>query len=460
MFIYNLPHQYFAILLLLFIGSINPPKVSGQSSILDQYVEQAKNQNLVIQSNHIEKKIQQNRIQQASKLWGPSVDLSASYLFAQGGRNIIFPIGDLFNPTYNTLNQLTGTSQFPTNLANEEIQLTPNNFLDAQISVSKPLINSAIKYNQLIQKELLRFSDISREITEKDITYQLKNSYYNYLKTIEGLNIIDENQALLTEVLEFNKKLVKYDKATSEIISDVEYQIEALKSQRAQLNAQNELSKSSVNLLLNEPLDHDLMIDGYIVNTIDFTTESIESLYDIGLQNRNEFQQLEVSNSVNDLNKERIQKEKNPTVGINGGIGIQTEKFDFDAGGPLFTLGIGMQMNIFDNGQRKKRIEELTIQKELIENTRAQLIQKVEIEILQSYLALQSTLSLLQSQEAALKSAQNSYKLIKTRYENDKALLIELLQAQNRLVTSELNMALTKYDYLSHQALLEKSLGR
>ncbi len=83
-------------------------------------------------------------IQQANKLWDPQLNMNTSYLLAQGVRVIIFPIGDLFNSTYEDINRISGTNSFPTDLDIEEIQLTPNNFLDAQLSLSKPLNNSNI----------------------------------------------------------------------------------------------------------------------------------------------------------------------------------------------------------------------------------------------------------------------------------------------------------------------------
>ena len=451
-------HQ-FKFFISTFIWIISIGLLSGQSAILDQYVEHAWANNLTIKSSQLTIQKQENQIQQAKKLWTPSVDLSASYLLAQGGRNIVFPIGDLFNPAYGALNQLTGTNSFPTNLENENIQLTPNNFIDAQLSVSRPLINSTIKYNELIQKEILKIKSLDVILTKQDIKYQVKNSYFNHLKAIEGLEILSQNEELLNEVLDFNKKLVKYDKATSEVISDVEYQIEALKSQKTQLIEQIELSKSLFNLLLNQPLSSPIMIDNDLIGVINYQTESIENLTNDAINQRQEFEQISIAQAINDLNIERINKEKLPTLGINAGVGLQTEDFNFDAGGPLFTLGLGMKMNILDGGMRKKRIEAIAIEQEILSINEKRLTQQVEIEIIQSYLSLQSILSQLQSQEAAIKSAMNSYNLTKTRYENDKAILIELLQAQNRLITSQFNTTLIKYDYLSQKALLEKSLG-
>ena len=59
---------------------------------------------------------------------------------------------------------------------------------------------------------------------------------------------------------------------------------------------------------------------------------------------------------MNELNQNRIDAEKLPTLGLSGGIGLQTEEFSFDEGGPLYTAAVSLGWNIFDGGLRKKRI--------------------------------------------------------------------------------------------------------
>ncbi len=442
-------------LLLLF-----PPHLYNQSKILDAYIEQGLNQNLAIRSAQLSRKKQLSRIEQAQRLWGPTVDFNANYLLATGGRQIVFPLGDLFNPAYAALNELTGTNNFPENLANEKFQLTPNNFIDAQLNVSMPLINSSIRYNQKIQNELLLIEDLNIALEKDDITLQIKTAYFNYLKSREAIRILDSSLALLDDVLAFNRKLVRFDKATDEIIYDVEFQIENLRSQKAKLIEQNTVAQSLFNLLLYRELNAEIEVDEQLIDRIDYSLPELALLQTNALENRQEFQQLTVAERVNDLNQSRIQKEGLPTLGVQGGIGIQTENFDFDAGGPLYTIGVGMSVSLFDNGQRKKRIEELTVDRAMISNDRSQLEQKVQIEIIQTYYALQSLLSQIEAEEAAELSAFKSFQRFKTRYENDKALLIELLQAQNRLTTSQLSKALTKYDFLIKKAELTKATAQ
>ena len=438
-----------------FIGN----QSSSQSKILDDYVSFALTQNLSIRSLELGKTKQQSKIEQAQKLWNPNLNLSANYLLAEGGRTIIFPVGDLFNPTYMALNQLSGMNNFPTDLKNEEIQLTPNNFIDVQLAISKPLINSSIKYNRLIQQELLKLNDLDISIAKQDIRLQTKTAYFNHLKTIEGLKILDDSEGLLREVLAFNRKLIKYDKATLDVVADVEYQLELLNSQRAVLLEQMELSKALFNLLLNRSLTEPIVADTMLLKEDFFNTTAIQILKDQAFQSRIELRTIEVAESVNDLNQKRIDKEKWPTLGISGGIGMQTEDFDFEYENILFTLGLGLNMKILDGGLRKKKIEELQIDRQILANDRNRIHQQIEIEVTRQFYKLKSLQSKMLAEQAAASSAKKSLRVIRTKYENEKALLIELLEAEQRVTNSVLSQALTKYDYLIQLAELEKVLG-
>lgn len=95
-----------------------PVSLQGQMSIVDEYVSEALANNLNLRSYQLSAAKQQSRVEQAKRLWQPNMDVNASCLFAEGGRTIVFPVGDLSNPVYGTLNRLTATQSFPEDLEN------------------------------------------------------------------------------------------------------------------------------------------------------------------------------------------------------------------------------------------------------------------------------------------------------------------------------------------------------
>ena len=212
--------------------------------------------------------------------------------------------------------------------------------------------------------------------------------------------------------------------------------------------------------MVNRPLDDDVNIDTNILLFFSPLEKELLDLKEEALVDRTEIKQLGISDKINTLNQSRIKKEGNPELNVFAGIGIQTEEFNFDGGAPLYTTGLSMSMNIIDGGLRKKKIEQLKFERERIDNDKARLNQKIEIEITQNYYQIKSIESQIQSAESAVRSTQKSYNILKTKYENDKILLIELLQAQNRLTSSQLNLDILKFDHLIKLAELNKLLGK
>ena len=79
---------------------------SAQDTILDNYIKFALENNLTIKQNNLSIDEAEKALKIAKGLFMPEIKLQSRYTFAQGGRIIEFPIGDLLNPVYGTLNQL------------------------------------------------------------------------------------------------------------------------------------------------------------------------------------------------------------------------------------------------------------------------------------------------------------------------------------------------------------------
>jgi outer membrane protein TolC len=117
---------------------------------------------------------------------------------------------------------------------------------------------------------------------------------------------------------------------------------------------------------------------------------------------------------------------------------------------------LGLKWNIFDNGIRNKRIQALEIERVKMAFDKELLSQQISLEINNTISSINSIYTRISAEEQALKSAKRSMDLIKIRYENDKALLIELLQAQNKWQSAKLARSLSKIDLLIHLADLER----
>ncbi|NJO88865.1 MAG: TolC family protein [Chloroflexia bacterium] len=141
--------RYFVFLLLLFT-IIN---ASGQTSVLESYVNEGIENNLALKQQNLDYKQSLYAIEEARSYFFPQVSINARATFASGGRTIDFPVGDLMNPVYSTLNTLTASNNFP-QVENEQIQFVRPFEQETKISLVQPVFNPSIYYNTRIQKNL------------------------------------------------------------------------------------------------------------------------------------------------------------------------------------------------------------------------------------------------------------------------------------------------------------------
>src|SRR3954470_7340240 len=85
----------------------------AQSQVLEAYVQEGIKSNLQLQQEQLNYDKSVENLNLAKALFLPQLSANSSYSWAHGGRKITIPVGDLMNPVYSTLNQLTGTNAFP-----------------------------------------------------------------------------------------------------------------------------------------------------------------------------------------------------------------------------------------------------------------------------------------------------------------------------------------------------------
>jgi len=311
----------------------------------------------------------------------------------------------------------------------------------------------------LIQNELLGLSDLDRTQQINELTYQVKQAYYNYLKTTQAIKLVEQNIDLLNEVKQFNEKLIKYDKATPDVISDVLYQLKKLESEKETISQQQELSKILLNTLMNRSIEETIEADESLLNQLPERRKLLSQLISTAHDNRQELEKINVISEVNRINQNRIEKSNQPTLAVQGGVGIQMENFSLDGGGPLYTLALNLGWKIWDGGLRKKQLEEARVVQEQNDIKRDIAKQQITLEVAQSYYELETLYAKYAAETEAISSARTSFTAINKRYKNERALLIELLTAQNKLLNSQLNQVLLGIDILISHAKIKKVIN-
>lgn len=434
-----------------------PVGMKGQSTVLDRYVEEGIANNLQIAKQQLAIGQQQLRIEEAKAKYLPSLRLQANYLTSSGGRLISFPLGDLLNPAYGALNEITGSNSFPT-LDNQSFQLTPINYLDARLYLSQPIFNTAIKQNKLAQSSLKEMEEAQMEVFVNNLRKDIKVSYLNFLKTYEVLAIYDSTEILLREVLSFNEKLVRYDKATVDATANVELELAKLASDRAMMLQQQAVAQAYFNTLLNRELNSSIQIDSELVMQ-QVNSISLVEMYQRALASRQELQQLDAAIKANESLTKLNQQAFLPSLGLEASAGYQNEDDFFSSEAQLATVGLGLTWNIFEGGQRKKRVQQSQIESAKLLKDKEMVQQQIQLQLINAWHAVIAARRQMEADQVAVKSAETVFDITNKRYRNEQALLIEYLDARTKLTQANITQSISKFDYVIRQVELEAAVG-
>ncbi len=448
----------FLVLISFFVLWISWPQNIWAQSRLDDYVADGLKSNLALAQQDLDIKQSIEALQEARSFFLPNVSFNASYTFADGGRSIDVPVGDLLNPVYQTLNQLTDGNSFPSSLANASESILPHKFHDTRLEISQPLFNSDIYYNYKAKYALVSVQEAKREVYRQELTKEIKKGYYEYLKTIEILAIYDATEVLLSALLKVNKTLVKNHKATKDIVYAAQYEISDLSEKIAEAKRLNQLSKSYFNFLLNRDLNDSIHIDsGFVI--ANGPLGKVNSFQDQAISQRQELKQILKTQEASQYVLKLHRGTKMPKVSIGGSAGFQGFGYQFDNDQAYSLMQLNFSLPIFTGFRNNAKIQQSKIAIDKLKFQHRELEQQVKVEVVNAYHNLKAMVAKREAKIAAARSAEASFNIIKRKYEEHQIILVEFLDARTKYTNSQIGLSIANYDLLIKQVEFQRILA-
>lgn len=433
-------------------------EINAQSPILDSYIQQGIESNLALKQQNLELEKALKAIDIAKSNFSPKISFNPNYTLALGGRRLQFPVGDLLNPVYSTLNKLTQSNNFP-QIENVNEQLAPNNFHETKFSVQYPIYNTDIKYNLLIQKELLQTEEAKKKVLEYELRHNITIAYYQYLQVLEGIKIIENSKDFLNRFLQLNQKLVTNNVATKEVILSAEYEISKLDQQLATMEKNKSIAKSYFNFLLNRDLNEKVEVDAEFAKTLPIV-ENLEDLKQKSLISRPEFNQLRAGVQVSQTAiKMQEMNAKYPQLFVGGSLGFQGFGYTFKDQ----TYGIaqiGLNWDLYHGKEKQHKIQQAKIQKNILETKIDEVKNQVKMQVAQAYYELAASKEILDDAKVNINKTEGILKIVESKYKNGSAIYIEVLKAQNDDLVAKMTESVNRFDVWVKKAMLDKVSGK
>ena len=435
-----------SLLLLLLSASVDAQQV------LDQYIADAFNNNLVLKEKKIALDKSLLAIKEARSLFLPTTWFETQYTLAQGGRTINIPIGDLLNPVYNTLNQLTSSSRFPT-VQNVNEQFLPNNFYDVRIKTTMPLINPDISINRNIKQQEVQLKENEVLIYKRELAKEIKLAYYNYIMSEQAVSILEGSLALVQQNLRLNQSLLSNGKGLPAYVTRSESEVLNVENQL--LSARNSVQNASAyfNFLLNKPLKEKIVREE--TENVDTQLQSILAA-ESNINQREELKSIGLASAITGNVLKMNQSFSKPR--LNAFLDLASQGFDFKVNRSSFfyLAGIQLQFPIYTGKRNLSKIAQTQYDLQGLRLNMEQVQQQLQLAALQAGNNARNAYNAYRSQLKQQEAAAQYFKLMDRGFKEGVNSFIEFLDARNQLTSSQLQLNISKYRFLAGLAEYER----
>ena len=447
-------------LVLMFFLSLPTKWVNAQeSAILQSYIQEGLQYNLGIQSGELEIQKATQRLNQAKSLSKFKLGFEANYTVAAGGRKLDFPIGDLLNPVYNTLNFLTQSQSFP-EVENTSIQFLPNNFHETKLNFALPIYNTDVRFNQKIQTSLVAGKSSMEDAKKLSLKFDITEAYIKFLQTWEAEKIWQNNRKVLSELKRFNESLVRNGVATEDIVATADFELAKVDNAIFELQSNRNSARAYFNYLLGKDQQSEVMVDSALFKRV-VPEYNLDEALESSMSKRNELRGLENFMEAAETNSIREGKNKRlPELYLGGSFGFQGFGYTFNKEQAYALAQVGLTYDLLDGKLQKNKIQESRLDYQIATKQLDDTKEQIKLQTTLAWNELQAAKFSWQSAEKNVLAAESIYRIVNNKYRAGQALLLEFLEAEARRTNAHMTKLLAWSEVLTKEAAFRKAVGK
>ncbi|MCG2618019.1 TolC family protein [Terrimonas sp. NA20] len=426
------------------------PYAASSQTHLERYVEfgLGNNESVKQQQFILEKNLY--ALKEAKSLFFPTVSFNSTYTLAGGGRTVDIPIGDLMNPVYATLNQLTASNNFP-QVKNQSVLLNPDNFYDARLHTIYPIINAELNYNKKIKGQQYDLQKTEIGIYKRELAKDIKIAYYNYLKATQAIRIYESALSLVKENERINTSLFNNEKVNRTSVIRSTNEVTKINAQLNTEKQTQENAKAYFNFLLNQPLNSAILADSLAA------IPDINILSDTAVNRREELLKLNTASAISENLVGLANSYKRPKLNSFLDVGSQGFDFKVNSNTRYYFLGLSLEYNIFSGGKNKHKVKQAEADLNNIKAQTSYVSQQLALQVKISANTFKAAVINYQAALSQVDASEKYYRDMLRLYKEGSALFIELLDAQNQLVSAQLQANISLYDTWIRQSEIERA---
>ena len=327
--------------------------------------------------------------------------------------------------------------------------------IQASIALSAQQILGAMLNDLAIDMQNVSFAQ-----NETNLRSSVTTSYVSVLVMEDILQLLDSSLTNIQSLADMTQQTVDVGAAEQTTADQLRVRVNTLKNSINSSKRNLELSKNSLKVLLDVPVETELVL----TNTMDdlLSAEAILNLLgkDFNIENNYNYQLLEMNT---ELAKKNVTMAAVAYVPVVSAYYQYTYRKDIGEGGfnmtPPHTAGISLSMPLFTSGKNGASIKEKQLAYKAAQNTLAETKDNLGIQYQQLRFNLQNAYETYMNEKDNIDVTQRVFASTTNKYQWGTASNLELTNASNDLINAQSSYVQAVLSLVNAQVELEKFLN-
>lgn len=424
------------------------PALHAQSRALDEYVALGLKQNLGLRQEELAVQRSGAALREARGLFLPTATLNARHTDVRGR---VIDFGEFINPVYSTLNQLTGTSNFPT-----DVQLRLPLRQETSVRLAQPVFQPAMIAGYRAAGAVRDAQEATRDSRVHAVAAEIRSAYLQHAKARRLAELRGSTRLLLEEQVRVISRLIEAGRATPDALSRARAELSDVIQREAEARQLVEASAQSFNMMLGRSLTDTVVVEAESALAFG-VTPSLDDAIASGTGRRAELRALGAAERAAVAQRRAAQSNYLPNLAVALDYGVQGNDYRFSRDVDFTTVSVVASWNLFNGGRDAARAEQAGLEARRLALQGEDAKRGVELQVRLAWQAAEVARAGIATAEDQRVAAARTHELVRRRAEEGLATPLELSQARTQLTAAELNAVFTSYDYYLRRVELDRA---
>lgn len=308
-----------------------------------------------------------------------------------------------------------------------------------QVIYAGGAINSGIELAELGRQS----AELDWQKNRQEVRFLLTGYYLDLYKLYNQIQVLEKNLELTRQVITNMRARREQGTVLQNDITRYELQEETLKLQLAKVNDACKIINHRLVTTLHLPENTEIQPDTTLLEE-QIRTLSEKEWQSLAEQSNIDLQQTQVSIRINEQKVKLERSERLPKIALvaaehlDGPITIEVPVLDNNFN--YWYIGIGIKYNFSALFKNNHKLKQAKLNVKRAQETHLLMQEQIENSVQASFVDFLTAFTDLKTQQKSVELADQNYDVTSNRYQNDLALLTDMLDASNTKLSADLSL--------------------